>query len=239
MLRAQQRGAWTWQPSSKGEAWLGADPSEQRILLSLRTKRDVSLNKLPLKSAMERFSDAYGIPIVLDEPSLEEETVRPDEPVTLHVPHISLRSALRLILDPLHLTYVIDNEVLKITNRRNSANMLCVYEVRVLLSVGARQTEDSISTWNLMSTIETSIEPDMWANAGGTSTMSVAKNRDGQTTLVISAPCETHLAIQSLLNTLVSLEHGTIRSPIFASPIGTRSHASSVRTSRLKSHASW
>ena len=57
--------------------------------------------------------------IHLDPRGLEQEGVRSDTPITLNLPQeISLKSALTLILEPLHLTYTIKDEVLKITSEQ-------------------------------------------------------------------------------------------------------------------------
>ena len=48
-------------------------------------------------------------------PALEEIGVGTDEPVTVNLHNISLRSALRLMLKNLQLTYIIQDEVLMIT----------------------------------------------------------------------------------------------------------------------------
>ena len=50
---------------------------------------------------------------------LEQEAVRSDTPVTLSLDQpISLKSALKLLLEPLHLSYVVKDEVLKVTSPR-------------------------------------------------------------------------------------------------------------------------
>jgi hypothetical protein len=107
----------------------GGNESERRIFRALRERGEAQFNNQPLSGVMQYFSDTYGIPIVIDPKGLEEETVTPEEPVTLNVPEISLRSALKLILEPLNLTYVIQDEVMKITNKKNSANVVRVYPV--------------------------------------------------------------------------------------------------------------
>ena len=55
----------------------------------------------------------------LDPTGLTEEGVTSDTPVTINLPsEIMLKSALNLILDPLHLSYVIKDEVLKVTSEQ-------------------------------------------------------------------------------------------------------------------------
>ena len=107
----------------------GGNETERRIFRALRERGEVTFNNAPLSTVMQTFSDQYGIPIVIDPKGLDEESITPEEPVSLNVPEISLRSALKLILEPMNLTYVIQDEVMKITNKKNSANVVRVYPV--------------------------------------------------------------------------------------------------------------
>jgi hypothetical protein len=96
---------------------LGA--SERKIYRALSERTDeLSFNEIPLSSVMKRFREQFWVPIVIDERALKIEQVTPDEPITLELPEVSFRSALNLILDPLKLTYVVENEVLKITTKK-------------------------------------------------------------------------------------------------------------------------
>ena len=74
-------------------------------------------DETPLTKVVESLSQFAGVNIHLDPRGLEQEGVRSDTPITLNLPQeISLKSALTLILEPLHLTYTIKDEVLKITS---------------------------------------------------------------------------------------------------------------------------
>ncbi len=62
-----------------------------------------------------------GIPIVLNNAEIELGGLADvDTPITLNIPPVTLRSMLRLILDPLELTYIIKDEVLQITTKDNA-----------------------------------------------------------------------------------------------------------------------
>ncbi len=76
---------------------------------------------MPLSDVIEGLSDFTGVNIHLDSRGLGQEGKRPDEPVTLSLgQEVSLESALNLILEPLHLTYIIKDEVLLITSEQLS-----------------------------------------------------------------------------------------------------------------------
>ncbi len=89
--------------------------SERRIYRALDERGEINFNATPLSQVVKYFRSTYEIPIVIDEKALGEESITTDEPITLELPPVSFRSALNLILDPLSLTYVIENEVLLIT----------------------------------------------------------------------------------------------------------------------------
>ena len=107
----------------------GGKESERKIYRALNEKGEVSFNAQPLSAVMKFFKDAYSIPIVIDDKALEAENITPDEPITLELPTVSFRSALKLILEPLQLTYVIEDEVMRITSKKTSANVVRVYPV--------------------------------------------------------------------------------------------------------------
>lgn len=78
-------------------------------------------DNMPLSDVIEGLSDLTGVNIHLDARGLGQEGVRNDVPVTLNLgQEISLESALSLILEPLHLTYIIKDEVIKVTSEELS-----------------------------------------------------------------------------------------------------------------------
>ena len=107
----------------------GGKESERRIYRALNQRGEVNFNGTPLSGVVKYFKAAYGIPIVIDDKALEAEGVTPEEPITIELPTISFRSTLKLILEPLQLTYVIEDEVMRITSRNTSANVVRVYPV--------------------------------------------------------------------------------------------------------------
>ena len=65
-----------------------------------------------------------GTNIVTDTVALDEASIQMDSPLTLKVESISLKSALNLLLNQAKLTYVIQDEVLKITTLENAKGKL-------------------------------------------------------------------------------------------------------------------
>jgi general secretion pathway protein D len=92
---------------------------ELEIEQKLRTMVQPNYSETPLTKVVEQLSQVAGINIHLDPRGLAQENVRSDTPVTLNLPQeVSLKSALTLILEPLHLTYSVRDEVLKITSEQ-------------------------------------------------------------------------------------------------------------------------
>ncbi|MFM7520437.1 MAG: hypothetical protein ACKO9B_08210 [Planctomycetota bacterium] len=73
----------------------------------------------PLAMVIDALAKQADVAIHLDMVGLDEEAVRSDTPVTLSLDQpISLKSALKLLLEPLHLGYAVKDEVLKVTSPR-------------------------------------------------------------------------------------------------------------------------
>ena len=94
--------------------------AEEKIRMALLERREVNFNAVPLSGVLKFYKAEFDIPIVMDERALERALVTPDEPITLELPPVTFRSALNLILGPLNLDYVIEDEVLKITSKANA-----------------------------------------------------------------------------------------------------------------------
>ncbi len=71
----------------------------------------------PLAEVINYLAKIAQVPVFLDPKGMAAEGVGSDTPVTIDLSQdISLKSALKLILEPLRLTYMINDEVLKITS---------------------------------------------------------------------------------------------------------------------------
>jgi general secretion pathway protein D len=95
--------------------------TERELEIERRLKTPVMLRyqETPLSQVIEDLSELTGVNIHLDPRGLNQEGYNSDTPVTVHLTkEVSLKSALNLILEPLHLSYVIKDEVLKITSEQ-------------------------------------------------------------------------------------------------------------------------
>jgi hypothetical protein len=81
--------------------------SEQKIFEALDKPADFDFLDTPLKEVADFISENYKINVVLAKSTLDEAAISLDTPVTSDLRGISLRSALRIMLGDLKLTYVI------------------------------------------------------------------------------------------------------------------------------------
>jgi hypothetical protein len=91
-------------------------PAEKKIEEELKKPTQIEFVETPLKDVVDYLKDLHKIEIQLDSAALKEAGVDDSTPVTKNLKGISLRSALKLLLDELQLKYVIHNEVLLITS---------------------------------------------------------------------------------------------------------------------------
>lgn len=98
--------------------------AEQRILSELHKTTSLDVVEMPLREVVNYLSELHNIPIVLSAKKLDEAGIRPDTPVTKTLRGITLRSALRLLLKDLELTYLIQDEVIQITTPDDASTQL-------------------------------------------------------------------------------------------------------------------
>jgi general secretion pathway protein D len=108
--------------------------TERELEIERRLKTPVLLRyqDTPLSEVIEGMSELTGVNIHLDPRGLEQEGYTADTKVTVNLnQEISLKSALNLVLEPLHLSYVIKDEVLKITSEQLRDGELKTYTYNV------------------------------------------------------------------------------------------------------------
>lgn len=95
-----------------------AQTAEQKIEAALGSPTKLEFIETPLGDVVDFLEDHYGIEIQIDTKALADVGIATDTPITKSPKGISLRSALRLMLRELDLTYVIQDEVLLITTEK-------------------------------------------------------------------------------------------------------------------------
>jgi hypothetical protein len=182
----------------------GNSPSVAKIEEALRGQlksAGLEFTDTSLEEVVGFIQESYGISVQLDTTALEEEGIDPQEPVTTQLHGISLRSALRIMLKQLGLTYIIQDEVLFITSPTQAEAELitCVYDVRDLMTgptdVGGADA--------LVDTIVKCVCTETWAkNGGGEATIEYLKPG----LLVIAQTQAVHEEIRGLIETIRSVQ---------------------------------
>ncbi|HET6884120.1 MAG TPA: VWA domain-containing protein, partial [Pirellulales bacterium] len=110
-------------------------PNEAKILAALDEKTELDFAEQPLTDVIDYLKQRHDIEIQLDQKALTDAGVGTDTPISRSIKGITLRSALKLLLSELDLTYIIRNEVLMITSKTEAESMLStrVYPVADLV----------------------------------------------------------------------------------------------------------
>ena len=127
---------WQWITENRRK-WKSVDlksysKKEEKIVRELDKPTTFDFTDESLDGVRDTIMERHGFDIVIDKVKLEEESVATDATdITLKVSEISLKNALKLLLDSKNLTYVIENEVMKITTKTDgiAKRPLRVYNV--------------------------------------------------------------------------------------------------------------
>jgi hypothetical protein len=173
--------------------WIDADQETQDAFeKQLQAETTQHFDQTPLNEAMRQISDAHDIPIMIDAKALEEINLSEEEPVTLSVENVSLRSLLTLILRELDLTYSTQNEVMEITTIEIAEQNLR-HRIYWLEGTGFPAGEFD----PLIELIETTIAPETWESLGGPSNMQPINQK--RPAIVVSTMTVVHQKIERLL----------------------------------------
>ncbi len=143
-----------------------------------------------MKDAVHQLSQQHDIPIVVDIRALEEFGLSSEEPVTLSMRDVSLRSFLRLLLRELDLTYVIKDEVLQITTTEAAKTNL-VLQTYPFPETLINKSEQVIAA------LTATVTPAQWETHGGPSTVAAVDN-----VLVVSGSDSVHEGVVEFLRKL-------------------------------------
>jgi hypothetical protein len=176
--------------------------AERRIREALDQPTQIEFVETPLKDVIDHLKATHHIEIQLDGPALKDAGVDESCSVTRNLKGISLRSALRLMLDELQLKYVVRNEVLLITSAAKAESdeytETRVYPVTDLVFQAPDGTADFRP---LMDMLTSNVASKTWAENGGNGSQSaiVVGNRP---LLVVRQTQEVHEEIEKTLNML-------------------------------------
>ncbi|MEQ8789666.1 MAG: M56 family metallopeptidase [Pirellulaceae bacterium] len=193
--------------------------ADTELSRTLDKKIDVDWSDVALADALLSLAQTAGVNVTIDDEGLHEEGVTKSMKVSLDVKQVSVRSVLRLLLEPLHLTYRIKDETLQVTSkeRARGETLAMVYAVADLvvpvaktvriskLEPGKRtQDKQPVVEFNsLVELITSTVAPDTWSNVGGSGAISPFETN---LSLVVRQTRDVHEEIADLLEQLRRLQ---------------------------------
>lgn len=180
------------------DRYTSIDPAATAATASIREAlrrplaESLEFDAVTLNSAIDRLRDVTGVPFVIDTRSLEEAGLDPnDVPVTASVPPSSLRSALRVLLTPLDLTYTVRDGMLVIGTKEAAQSDLVVS----IYPLPAR-----IASRSLIDLIQATVAADTWDVVGGMGSIQPSPETNA---LAIAQTEEVHEEILDLLRSML------------------------------------
>lgn len=139
---------------AEDQPWVGTDigapkvtrDAANRIEAALRDATECAFVDNPLEEALNYFEDLHHIEIWMDKQALQDEGVATDQQVTLVMSGVSLQSALDLILEPLGLTHITEDGVMKVTTQAKADERFTMRVYLVADLIESRGTEDDFAT---------------------------------------------------------------------------------------------
>lgn len=98
--------------------------AERAFLEALEKPVDAEFQETPLEDCLEKLESQAKIDFLIDKAKLTEEGVSLEQPVTLKLKGRKLESVLNLLLRPVQLTYVYEDEVVRITTTQAAGDTL-------------------------------------------------------------------------------------------------------------------
>jgi hypothetical protein len=175
---------------------LNADEASRgKILRHLDELAELEFADTPLSDVVDFIKNKHHVEIQLDAKGLTDAAVDAAAPVTKSLKGISLRSAMRLILDDFDLTYTIADEVLLVTSREKADGFLYtqIYGVDDILG----QQDRRRNLEKLIDLLTTTVQQHTWLDHGGPGTIDSFRDL-----LVVSQKLDVHEEVQDLLTRL-------------------------------------
>lgn len=107
-------GSTTAQTTPKAQVPEHGDTAIRKLMTQ---EVDYSFVETPLVEVADYLSEQFDIPVIIDQVALDDLAMDKDYPLSLTIKGVTLKSALKLMLEPNELSYMIENEVLHITTR--------------------------------------------------------------------------------------------------------------------------
>jgi hypothetical protein len=198
----------TRQPGGQFSARPRPTPREARIVNALDQPSELDVHQQPLRDVIRLLAQRHQIEIELDTDALHDAGIDDDKPVTCKRKDITLRSALKLLLGGLDLTYVVGDGYILITSKSDAENeqRVCVYPVDDLVTTASEfrapvnpSGKNGGDSQNLINVVTSIIAPTTWDEVGGAGSATAHVNSRA---LVVSQTDEVHEEVVALLRDL-------------------------------------
>jgi hypothetical protein len=156
-----------------------SDNWEKVLERRLAAMVSVECDGTPLNKVIDDLRDSQHINIVADMPAMQEAGVNLETPVTVKLDQVSLKTALKRILQQVKLTYVVKDEVVLITTQPHACKPRAITYAVADLTVPTKRLPGKHNTrtdiWMtegaLIKVITSTIEPNTWSKRGGLGTI--------------------------------------------------------------------
>ena len=113
-----------WGTEKPAEYFPRPTEEEEKVQETLGRKIDVEFVDLPLEECINHLGDQTGLPFWFDKATLTDEGVALDQPVTLKLKKCRVEAVLNLLLTPVQLASVFENDVLVLTTSAKAGEKL-------------------------------------------------------------------------------------------------------------------
>jgi hypothetical protein len=178
-------------------------PSAQELRLQEALKEVTALDfdQQPLAEALaylaayhSQGSASKQIQIQIDRSALEESGLTTDVQINARIKNVRLESALRLMLSPHKLTFIVVDDVLKITTEDAAYGTMLVRTYPVGDLIGPENDVDT-----LIDALTVTIDPNSWSDVGGEGAVSAVP---AARSLVVRQSYENHNRLLELIRNL-------------------------------------
>ena len=181
--------------------------ADRKIQEALKSPTRMEFIETPLSDVIDYLKSYHHIDIQLDNRALTDVGIGTDTPVTKNLKDVSLRSALRLMLRELGLTYVIQDEVLMITTPEEAESRLTTvfYPVADLVTFRDKSGERWSDFDSLIEMITSTVKPTTWDAVGGPGSICPIELANKTEGIALSQTQEVHEEIAEFLAQLRTL----------------------------------
>jgi hypothetical protein len=198
-LRERQRRSTEGMPAAQRfkPIWLHQTPRDEKTRQTLLEETHMQFIETPLSDVRDYLEDLHRQNIALFRKALDDAAISTESPITAALVGLPLGVGLPLILEPLGLTYVVENEVLVITTLDDAGQRLAhvVYPVADLIDP-AEHGSASAGYQQLIDTIKATVYPETWIDVGGPGSAAALPSAG---VLAVSASQRVQLAIENVL----------------------------------------